>query len=91
MGTNARVRLIAVIVMLAGLVGSGVMTSVVAASAFRGRALGVDPALVEEYEEDDVVAEAPEAVHGGHGDDEGKQVVDEGVDESGRVCWRGSS
>ena len=35
MGTNARVRIIAVIIMLAGLVGSGVMTSVVAASVGR--------------------------------------------------------
>jgi hypothetical protein len=35
MGTNARVRTIAVIVMLTGLLGSGVMTSVVAASVGR--------------------------------------------------------
>ena len=39
----------------------------------------LDGPLVEVDEEDDVVPEAADAVHGGHGDDEGKQVVNEGV------------
>ena len=37
--------------------------------------------LVEVYEEDEVVAEDAEAVEGGHLDDEGKEVVDDGVEE----------
>lgn len=42
---------------------------------------GVEVPLVEEDEEDDVVPEARQAVHDGHGHDEGEQVVDERVDE----------
>lgn len=33
------------------------------------------------YHENDVVSEASDSVHQGHADDEGKQVVDERVDE----------
>eukprot|EP00601_Ochromonadales_sp_CCMP2298_P012965 CAMPEP_0173268868 /NCGR_PEP_ID=MMETSP1142-20121109/30556_1 /TAXON_ID=483371 /ORGANISM="non described non described, Strain CCMP2298" /LENGTH=67 /DNA_ID=CAMNT_0014205139 /DNA_START=240 /DNA_END=443 /DNA_ORIENTATION=- len=38
-------------------------------------------ALVEVHEEDQVVPEHGEAVHGGHLDDEGEQIVYEGVQE----------
>jgi hypothetical protein len=40
----------------------------------------VNVSLVEEDEEDDVVSEASDAVHGGHLDDEGEDVVDERVE-----------
>eukprot|EP00640_Fibrocapsa_japonica_P003051 CAMPEP_0113940086 /NCGR_PEP_ID=MMETSP1339-20121228/6271_1 /TAXON_ID=94617 /ORGANISM="Fibrocapsa japonica" /LENGTH=272 /DNA_ID=CAMNT_0000943775 /DNA_START=65 /DNA_END=881 /DNA_ORIENTATION=- /assembly_acc=CAM_ASM_000762 len=40
----------------------------------------VDPLLVEVDEEDEVVTEAGQAVHGGHLDDESEQVVDESVE-----------
>ena len=40
----------------------------------------VDPALVEEDDEDDIVAEAGEAVHQGHLDDKSEEVVDERVE-----------
>lgn len=42
---------------------------------------GVQVPLVEEDEEYDVITEASQAVHDGHGHDEGEQVVDERVDE----------
>ena len=40
---------------------------------------GVDPSLVQVNEEDHVVSKATHAVHGGHADNERKQIVDEGV------------
>ena len=50
---------------------------------FHGRATreiyGVDASLVQVYEENDVVAEARQPVHGGHADHEREQVVDERV------------
>ena len=42
---------------------------------------GVNPPLVEEDGEDEVVPEDGQAVHGGHLDDEREQVVDDGVEE----------
>merc|ERR1719220_1527789 len=39
----------------------------------------VDVALVEEDEEDNVIPEAADAVHGWHLDDKSKDVIDEGV------------
>lgn len=44
------------------------------------RAYLVDPPLVEKDAEDDVVAEARHAVQRRHADDEGEEVVDEGVE-----------
>lgn len=40
----------------------------------------VDPTLIQVDEEDDVVAEASETMSRRHSDDEGKNVVDEGVE-----------
>lgn len=42
---------------------------------------GIQVTLVQKHKEDYVVSEAGEAVHGRHGDDERKEVVDERVDE----------
>jgi hypothetical protein len=39
----------------------------------------VNVSLIEKDEEDDVVPEASDPVHGWHLDDEGEDVVDEGV------------
>ena len=41
----------------------------------------VEVELVEEDEEDEVVTKARNAVGGGHGDEEGEDVVDERVEE----------
>lgn len=38
------------------------------------------PSLVEVDEEDQVVPETGQAVGGGHGDDEGEDVIDESVE-----------
>ena len=41
----------------------------------------IDPSLIDVNNKNDVVPEYRNAVHGGHFDDEGEKVVDEGVDE----------
>ena len=45
-----------------------------------GLVLLVDVSLVEEDEENDVISEAAESVHGRHLDDECEDVVNEGVE-----------
>lgn len=40
----------------------------------------VSPALVEVHEEDHVIPEAGQPVRGGHGNDEGEDVIDEGIE-----------
>lgn len=46
----------------------------------RARVIGaIDPPLVQEDGENDVIPEARQAVHGRHGDDESEEVVDDRV------------
>lgn len=49
-------------------------------SIMRTMYLPLSTHLVEEDEEDDIIPEAAKAIHGGHLDDEGEDVVDEGVE-----------
>ena len=41
----------------------------------------VDVSLVEIHQEDDIIPKNAQSVHRGHLDDEGEEVVDEGIDE----------